>query len=302
MKIRLIAIPILALILSLNAHATTVPYKNFDSLVDESDNVVGGTVANMTSNKHKDGEIYTVVTLTDAFTITETGKTATNRPIKIRYKGGEVALPGKSGGDAGVEGLYVSGTPELAVGENVILFLSNNGIADMPIYGWGQGLFHIDGAEGINDAKRLPVVALDGAHLVLKTPNGLVSRNKAMPNRKVGKGADAVLMNSDGGEDIVINNEQANVATLDKLSSYSAMHVSNFVSMIQERKAMKAGMVAKAVKRPAVLFTLPEVSGIQASAGMKAGNSRQTPLTTQGPVDEKPVKPISRPGRNDNGE
>jgi hypothetical protein len=302
MKIRLVLMPVLAVILSINAHATTVLYKNFDNLVDGSDDVVGGSIASMVAKKHKNGEIYTVVTLTNAFIINETGKTTTNRPIKIRYKGGEVSLPGKSGATKGVEGLYLSGTPELAVGEQVILFISNNGTADMPIYGWEQGLFHIDGTQGVNDAKRLPVVALDGAHLVLKTPKGLVSKNKAMPNRNAGKGTDAVLISSDGGADIVVNNEQANIAMLDKLSSYSAMHVSNFVSMIQERKAMKTGIATQTVRHPSALFTLPEVSSIQASAHINARNSLQSPLTTQGSVNKNPVKPTSRPKHNDIGE
>lgn len=297
MKIKLIVISVLAIIFSLNTHATTVLYKNFDNLVDESDHVVGGTVENMRAKKHKDGEIYTVVTLKDGFIITETGKAATNKPIKIRYKGGEVAISGKTG----VEGSHANGTPEMTVGEQVILFISNNGVADMPIYGWGQGLFHIDEAEGVSDTSRFPIVALDGSHLVRKMPNGLLSDRKTSSKRSASQGTDAVLINSDGGEDMVISNAQANVAKLDEISSYSAMHVSNFVSMIQERKAIKTKQYAKSRKDPAVLFTLPDVSRAQAYPSGNANNSLINPAMLQAPANKEPTQPISKPRHIDKG-
>lgn len=294
---------VLASTLSLHSHATTVLYKNFDNLVDESDHVVGGTVSNMKARYHRDGAIYTTIILTNAFVVSETGKTETTKPIKIRYKGGEVEVYGKNGEVPGVEGLRSHGTPELTLGEQVILFVKNNGIADMPIYGWGQGLFYIDESQGVNDAMHAPVVGLDGPHLVRKTSKGLSSNKRVMPNKNADKGpASAVLVSSDGGEDIVITNAQENDAALDKLSNYSAMHVSNFVSMIQERKAMKKNKTGKPEKDLSDLFTLPEVSSAQTKASAKVSNSKDMPAAAHSSIDEIPVKPLSKPEHEDKGE
>lgn len=97
----------------------------------------------------------------------------------------------------------------------------------------------------------------------------------------------ATIVSSDGGEDTVISNEQANDIALDKISSYSAMHVSNFVSMIQERKTIKKNKTGKPEKDQLDLFTLPEINIVKVSAKMR--NTKDISPTSHNFINETPV-------------
>ncbi len=283
------------------AHATTVPYKNFDNLVDEAEHVVLGTISEMNVKKQK-GEIYTVITLKQASTIGSTGQTKTKKPIQIRYKGGALYQHGRNGQIIGVEGSMADGTPELSVGDRVILFISNNGIADMPIHGWGQGVFHIDEAEGVNDVDRTPVVGIDGANIVLKAQNGLLINGRSVITKTLSNAATPVLLDSDGGADTLVTGEKETESANNKLASYSAMHVSNFVSMIQERKAMKTDRLMSSTESTSSLFTLPDITERNADASMTGRSVKMTSTMEVDAIDTTPVKPLSRPESMKTGE
>lgn len=300
MKLKLLVIPLLASLISLNANATSVLYKSFDNLVDESEHVIGGVVSDMQAKAYKNGEIYTVITFKDAYIVTDAGEVPTNRPIHIRYKGGEVIVRNKKGENVGVEGIHANGTPELNIGENVILFVNKNGIADMPIYGWEQGVFYVDGSGGINDARNLPVVGLDGADILVKKGNAIVSKNKTKyVSASELKSGNAELLESDGGKDVVIDNVQENAMAVQKLSSYNAIHISNFISMIQERKAARTGKGGIVKADNASLFKLPPVHSDKSSRAAN-GNKVIAPQATKG--SNGTVAPLVQPKTNDKGE
>lgn len=323
MKFLIVAMAVLASTLSLDAHATTVLYKSFENLVDESDHVVGGTVLSIKAKYHRDGEIYTTIILKPAFIISEKGKTLTRKPIKIRYLGGEVEEHGENGGVIGGEGSHLSGTPELDLGEDVILFLSHNGRADMPIYGWGQGVFHIHESGGVHNATHAPVIGLDGPHFVHKTSRGL-SSNRKPSKHTLDKGHTTIAPDSEDGEDISTSQEGKNDIARDSLSGYSAIHLSNFVSMIQERKAITKEHKTKKhkpKKHRSHLFTLPEIgSRIRTHVSVKAHDHKEgMPAATDhavdkieqehedkgaafDAVDDMPVEPLRRPEQEDRGE
>jgi len=329
MKFLIVAVAVLASTLSLDVHATTVLYKNFENLVDESDHVVGGTVSSIKAKYHRDGEIYTTIILKSAFIISEKGKTLTRKPIKIRYLGGEVEEHGEHGEVIGGEGSHLSGTPALDLGEDVILFLSHNGRADMPIYGWGQGVFRIDESGGVHNATHAPVIGLDGPHFVHKISKGLSSNRRPRTKHTVAKGhITSIVTDLEDGEDISTSQESKNDLTRDHFSGYSAIDISSFVSMIQERKAItkkhksKKHKTKKSKRHRSHLFTLPEIGNrIRTDVSVKAHDHKEgMPAVTGHAVDNKieqehedkgtafdamddmPVEPLRRPEHEDSGE
>jgi len=270
-----------------SAYATTVPYSNFDQLIEKSDHIVKGIVKDVRSKKHKEtGNFYTVVKLKRASIIDDTGEKRTWRLVKLRYEGGVVDII-ENGQKVGEEGMTLSGTPEFVVGEEVIIFVRKNGRAKMPITGWQQGIFKISKTGTISNYSGLPVVGLQGSDVMLKTENGIVSSNaasspvgRAVLSSKLEK---PELLYSEGGEDTLVSHRVATSFTqsaisekkLNLLKRASPMSVSAFVAMIQKRKAHSSGasyrLSAKGSSDSAAstndLFSLPilEVNGTAGS-------------------------------------
>lgn len=88
------------------------------------------------------------------------------------------------------------------------MFVSNNGVANMPIYGWGQGVFRIDEKNGVKDSGNNDVVGFSGADVVTNTPHGLMSRGRVISSQlrtsKVESSAGLAVIASDGGEDQIV--------------------------------------------------------------------------------------------------
>jgi hypothetical protein len=245
--------------------ATTLIYQSFDQLVDTTQHVVGGIIKEIISKRvGKKSSIYTIITIKDAYTVDSKGVTSLHQHVKIRYKGGKVRLYNDKGNPVGYEKVIADGTPKLRRGEQVILFICNNGKADMPINGWNQGVFKIDDSGGVHDSAFNPVVGLDGTDILTKTEQGLFARGNLLENRLYNPTvlSGAYIVNSDGGEDILSDLESSNAAKLNVLRKYSVMDKANFISMIQERKAIAE---EKSIQNTATLndltslFNLPEV-------------------------------------------
>lgn len=298
MKLKTLAVATLAAIYSLSAQATTVLYKNFEELVDDSDYIVGGTVAETKSTKHQNGEIFTVVTLQESFLVSEAGTDNANKPVKIRFKGGSVPVLDDNGESVGVEGVHAHGAPEFELGQKVILFVSNNGVADMPIYGWKQGLFYVNENDEITDADGLPVVGFDGANIVRGTANGPVSAGKP-PSKKRDPTGIPKIIDSDGGIDTILPNANASDVAKEKVANAVPVHVTNFLSMIQERRAIARNDKGVPPKNPNELFELPAIDFANANKHVKFDDDLGTP---NAPISAQPEPPKSRPIPTDGGE
>ena len=242
----------LATILTLSINATTVLYKDFNNLIDESDYVVEGTVSKIKAKKAKNGEIYTEVSLKDAYEITQEGSEALKKVVKIRYLGGEVEVKNDKNETINIKGMYAHGTPEFNIGDRDILFIKNNGIAEMPIYGWGQGLFHINDDETMLTSNTNPIIGLDGAHLLVKKNGKVITKNPKILSTKLHNNSKKpTLLKSDGGKDTLFENSSESNNT--QVNVYNEMDKDHFISIVSERMLIKA----KKRKDKSKLFALP---------------------------------------------
>ena len=255
MKFKL-ALALICTLFFCNANATTVLYQDFNQLIDNSQHVVVGKVKKVKVKKaKKDGEIYTTILLQNAYTVESGGPEPLNSTVKIRFKGGQIEIKDKNGKGIGTEGYELVGAPKLEEGDKVLLFVENNGVADMPIYGWGQGVFKIDDSESIKDVRNNPVVGFDGADIISNTPEGLMARGQLLSQENtvssVQSSAQPSIITTDGGEDTPITPVEQQTTKLKKSSSLLPIHSSNFVSMIQERKAINEskGLKIKGAKQ-----------------------------------------------------
>ncbi len=163
-----ITFKVLSLLFVLSAHsnATTIMYKNFHELIDESQYVLEGTVKSIVAKRHADGRIYTTVEFHDAQVLDSSGKNDLSQPALIRYIGGKEPVYDEEGIYSGYEETYVPGTPELEINERYVMFINKNGESIMPFLGWGQGIFTITNGN-VSDLSLYPVVDLLDSNLVL---------------------------------------------------------------------------------------------------------------------------------------
>lgn len=141
-----------------DGYATTLLYKNFNDLINESDGIVLGTVNNVESHYSPDREIYTFVTLKQLNIIC--GRYSQDTLV-IRLKGGQVEN----------EVLTVEGSPQFNPGDRVVLFLKRNGYNIVPIVGWTQGVFRVindktTGTEVIHDYQGNRVYGIEGKNIL----------------------------------------------------------------------------------------------------------------------------------------
>lgn len=153
-----------ALLLScLQAGATTIPYKNFNELIKESDAVVSGRVAKIESKFSSNKEdIYTFVTLDRVEALSGSYSAPT---LTLRFLGGQV----------GNEILNVAGSPSFEANQHVVVFVHGNGKYMVPVVGWSQGVFKsvtdAAGNEVMSDNEGNRVFRLQGNMLVKEQTN-----------------------------------------------------------------------------------------------------------------------------------
>ncbi|MBA2663954.1 MAG: hypothetical protein H0U74_16820 [Bradymonadaceae bacterium] len=138
------------------AFASTVLRLDLESLVANSDQIVVGRVAELTSKVEGDGRVYTSITID----IDETLKGEHQRRVVVRQIGG------RSGDLATI----VPGMPDFKPAEEVVLFLEHVTARKLPVItGMAQGKFHV--ALGPDESTRfvVPQLAKD-LHLVKPTP------------------------------------------------------------------------------------------------------------------------------------
>jgi hypothetical protein len=142
------------------AQATAVVYKDLQDLVQEADGIVAGTVTDVQARYGQDRNIYTLVKLQDLQVLAGSYK---GSEFYVRLLGGEVQ------GDV----LDVKGSPQFAVGDQVVLFLQGNGKQIVPIVGWSQGVFRIE-----NLAGRQIVTDSDGNRVLGIVDNTIVKETR----------------------------------------------------------------------------------------------------------------------------
>ena len=231
MKIHLYFFILLSLF-TVNLNATTIVYKTLNQLIDESDYAVGGTISNTSSSQHNGGNIYTTLSLQDAYFVTESGSIPTNKTIKIRYLGGEVEIG--EGKNKRIIGQTVAGMPGFKKNEKIFVFLKNNGTEDVPFYGFSQGIFFIDNNDGLLNAygkKIIDVQTLSSIFTTLLAP----------------------------AEEVIVNYSDAN--PIERLGTFKEVIQSSreeFLSYIQEQYQLQNKKIAN--KSFSNLFTLPNIS------------------------------------------
>lgn len=250
--------------LSCATQATTILYRSLFDLIDTSDDIITGEVVSIHSTKDELTEtIYTIVELANGTLISARGEITLTENIKIRYKGGVVDII-QNGTVIGQETLRMSGGPKFETGEKLILFLTDNGQAPMPLNGLTQGFFRIDNNDYIYDYRHQPVVGISEAHIQVMTPYGVISKDKMhtpldshdvsnnrhdISNNTVEENQDNAneqdlpyVISSEYGNDVVLarspNQAKDNNTTIrfEPSSLYSALTKTSFLDLIIERQ------------------------------------------------------------------
>lgn len=286
------------------AQATTVLYQDFNQLIDTSQHILTGVVTQVDANQAADGDIYTTLVLDDAARITAAGAIPIGQPVSLRFKGGTVAQLDKQQRQVGEQTLLTHGAPEFSLEDSLVLFVSHNGVADMPFVGFSQGVFKVNARQEVLTARHEPIVGFQGADLVTETAQGLMARGQLLAGGATAEqqSAEGVqLLSSDGGLDRLAQRSVATnkAALMHRQSAYAPVDVRNFVSMIQERKAQQLQAHGASIATQASLddlLSLPALSALVATerdaqlAGTRA-LSRQTLADPQA----RPVLPLAEP-------
>jgi hypothetical protein len=226
----LAALAAAALLAQGTARATTVPYKDLDHLVAESDAVVVATVRQVQSVEDAQKTIHTFVTFDD-----------------LQMLGGRYDQPSLTlqleGGRVGDHGLFIDGTPDFQPEQRVLMFVQGNGRDVVPLVGWSQGLFRLandtQGAQVVSDAEGRAVIAVHGSHVlvdlsqgasdtnihILGAPQAEVARHAAAP------GAAGAGTTEDGSESRLVEANEV---------SHDALSATTFIASVKKRIAQRA--------------------------------------------------------------
>ena len=147
---------VLAANLCAPAAAMVVAQRDFADLVARAEQIVVGTVTDVTQQPDASGAPFTLVTLSDLSVLKgDVGPTLT-----LRFYGGT----------ADGVATWISDMPRFAVGERAVLFVAGNGRDVCPLVGVWQGRFRVRfdsvrNAEVVESHDGRPVTALAGREL-----------------------------------------------------------------------------------------------------------------------------------------
>ena len=139
------------------AHAMVVVQRDFADLVARAEQIVSGTVTDITQGTDATGAPTTLVTLSDLTVLKgDVGNTLTLR------------LYGGASGDVLV---HIPDMPTFAVGDRAVLFVAGNGRDVCPLVGVWQGRFNVRfdpqrQTDVVETNDRQPVVAVAGRQIV----------------------------------------------------------------------------------------------------------------------------------------
>lgn len=163
------ALALSLLCIGIRADAMVVVKRDFPALVARAEQIVVGTVTNISYAQDDAGAPVTLVTFSDLSVLKgDVGATLTVR---------------LSGGPTGDVALHVSDMPTFTVGERDVLFVAGNGRDICPLVGVWQGRFRVrfDAVRGVDVVERNDgslVVGLEGREL-LDTRRRTAARDSA---------------------------------------------------------------------------------------------------------------------------
>jgi hypothetical protein len=130
----LCAMPAAILLFLPAAQAMVVVERDFPDLVQRAEQIVSGTVADVSETQRPSGAPVTLVTVDDLTVM----KGEARGSMTLEFYGGTV----------GEYAIKVPDMPTFAVGERVVLFVAGNGVNVCPLVGVWQGSFRILTADG----------------------------------------------------------------------------------------------------------------------------------------------------------
>jgi hypothetical protein len=148
------------LLVTTAADAMVVQKRDFADLAARAEQIVVGTVSDITPSQDESGAPLTLVTFTNLTVL----KGNVPDPFTLELSGG----PSSSGLN-----LQIPGMPAFSVGEEAVLFVAGNGENVCPLVGVWQGLFRVRfdperGTDVVESHDNVPVVGLQGRKLRLK--------------------------------------------------------------------------------------------------------------------------------------
>lgn len=274
----------LLLLGAVQAHATTIPYKNFNDLLRESDAVVSGRVSKVESKYSANKEdIFTFVTLDQVQTLSGSYSAPT---VTLRFLGGQV----------GNDVLQVSGSPNFAANQQVIVFVQGNGRSMVPVVGWSQGVFRVgrDSATGqqvVRDNEGNRVGGVQNGMLIKETTNQPEAQIIGPQGVELGTTKSGEL--NAGSADFLAPaaplERGAAVAAPDRpVAIQSAMTVTAFVSAIKSAPVSRAAAAVLRSVEPNDADTLSDNSDGSVggrTAAVSSGQPQAPALPTPAPAE-----------------
>ena len=212
------------LIFAGQSYATVLVHKNFKDLVYEADGILIGTVERIDYRETDGGRIFTFVTLGELKVI---NGELTEATLTLRMEGGE------SGWWIWYRRHVVTGSPQISLGDELLLFLRGNGTNVVPLVGWGQGMFRI-----VNEQDTGKAIVMDSVgNRVLGVADGNLIKEQRFPSEAAVVHLDQPgLMSelpkggagtSEGGETIQLDGPGADLPDKD------AMTLESFIAAIE---------------------------------------------------------------------
>ncbi|WP_339066158.1 hypothetical protein [Teredinibacter turnerae] len=202
---------ILMLLFSISAKATTMVHNSFSELVDQSDFVVSGKVTgiDVATVSEDDIRIFTTITISNASIIDEGGETPQSEDVLIRYFGGVVDVPGDVPGDGFSRKAEIVGMPTFSLGEDVVLFIRDNGEDDVPFVAMGQGVLRISEDDSVRDSSGEFIAEISDGEIKVNSSIGPVTKSKMMSlkHQSEGKQKPRAIHHSGVKHEIILANE-----------------------------------------------------------------------------------------------
>ena len=169
------AVSLLAVV-ALQARAMTVVKRDFPALVARAEQIVIGTVTDVSHEVDAAGSPSTLVTFSDLVVL----KGSADNTVTLRLYGGPT----------GNVVIQVPDMPQFTTGERDVLFIAGNGRDVCPLVGVWQGRFRVQfdaalGMDVIADSTGTPVLGLAGRELVRATRDAAVG-HAAAPQNPIG--------------------------------------------------------------------------------------------------------------------
>ena len=227
------ALIMLCAYIGIEVNATTILYQDLSELSKSSEHVLKGTVKKIKVKERK-GTIFTIVVLKDAYLIENEQELQVGENVKIKFKGGVKEIFDNDGNQIGSVKQEMIGSPKFKVGEEVLLFVSGNGLRDMPIVGWEQGKFTLTDSSVLTNAGN-QIVGISKDDIIEKTKDGrLKFKGKILHKIKKKNGKSIKITHSDGGDDVILSRKGGDIPLSEDLY-HKPMDKKDFIGLVKKK-------------------------------------------------------------------